>query len=399
MFSEERLELFQGMIGCCHELYLWEYDRDMDLLKTNCPDAAMLNDLLSIGNTKEQLISSAEQCSKPIIMTNKLGNMWIAVPEKDDGNLRRVHVLGPFFIDDIVERELEKRLRELRLSPRVREGMLRFFRNLPVISLSRAMEYAIMLYYCLTGERITIGDLHYRETELQKARPVREEQKADVHGTYEMEQEMLRMVREGDLNIQKHMSKLAVTGSMGKMSNDGDAMRQMKNAVLVCIVLFSRAAIEGGLSPETSLTMTDRYFQSVEACRSLPELQEITKTMQDDFVQRVHRCRARKYSALVMECCDYISLHVEEELSLKQVAADLKYSEYYLSHKFKEETGMTFREYLLRQKLERAKALLRDNSLTVRDISEKLHFCSPSYFTESFRKVCGLSPSQWREQN
>ena len=207
---------------------------------------------------------------------------------------------------------------------------------------------------------------------------------------------MVRMVREGNLDIQKHMNRLAVTGSIGKLAGS-DPSRQMKNAVLVCIVLFSRAAIEGGLSPEIAMTLTDHYFQSVEACHSVTELTEIATTMQNDFVQRVHRCRTQRLSKPIAELCDYIHLHLEEELTLHGMAEQLKYSEYYLSRKFKQEIGTTVKDYIRSIRLEQAKLLLIDPSLEIRDISERLHFCSQSYFAESFRRQYGLSPSDWRQ--
>ena len=81
------------------------------------------------------------------------------------------------------------------------------------------------------------------------------------------------------------------------------------------------------------------------------------------------------------------------------MAGQLKYSEYYLSRKFKQEMGVSFKDYLARRRLSRAKDLLRNNALTVREISERMHFCSPSYFAEQFKSVYGVSPSRWREEN
>lgn len=209
---------------------------------------------------------------------------------------------------------------------------------------------------------------------------------------------MLRMVREGDLaNYQAHMAKMSVTGSLGKLSN-GNPMRQMKNAVQVCITLFSRAAIEGGLAPEVSYTLTDHYFQSVEACTSISDLVEISHIMQQDFIQRVHRCRTGTLSRPIHTCCDYISLHLEDDLSLSRLAQLTGYSEYYLGKKFKRETGQTPSEYIRRQRLQRAALLLRTTGKDVQDISEKLRFCSQSYFADSFRRFFGISPTEYRQQ-
>lgn len=396
MELRDRLDLFQDMIQCCHNLYLWVYDRELTLIRSNCPDELTVRNLFSLGGAREVLLSYAAEHRKPIIMTNALGMMWAAIPEKQEDELRRLHILGPFFTDNLSSQDVEAGLKEHQLSADVRQSVFSFLRALPVISLSRAFEYTIMLYFCITGEKITISDLHYQESEA--IRPAdKKSRKADVHGTYEMEQEMVRMVREGNLGFQAHMNRLAMSGSMGTLANS-DSTRQMKNAVLVCIVLFSRAAIEGGLSPEISMTLTDHYFQSVEACRSLPELTEIATTMQNDFVERVHKVRSRKLSKPVLECCDYINLHLEEKLTLKALAERFKYSEYYLSRKFSQELGMSMKEYIRRQRLEQAKALLKDSSLDIRDVSDRLHFCSPSYFAEQFKAEYGVSPTQWREQ-
>ena len=396
MELRDRLDLFQDMVQCCHNLYLWEYDRELVLIRSNCPFEATVRNLFSLGGARELLLDYAARYDRPIVMTNALGMMWAAVPEKDGDELRHIHILGPFFMNDRSSQELDTGLRLLRLSPDVLRDVHSFLRDLPVISLSRVFEYTIMLYYCITGEKITVSDMHYQESE--RVRPAeKSSRKADVHGTYEMEQEMVRMVREGNLNIQSHMNRLAVSGSMGTLAG-GDGSRQMKNAVLVCIVLFSRAAIEGGLSPEVAMTLTDHYFQSVEACRSLSELTEVATTMQNDFVQRVHKVRSRNLSKPILDCCDYINIHLEEKLSLRELAGRFKYSETYLSRKFREETGRSFKEYIRSQRLDQAKALLKDSSLDIRDISDRLHFCSPSYFAEQFKAEFGVSPTQWREQ-
>lgn len=396
MELRDRLDLFQGMVQCCHNLYLWEYDRELALVRSNCPYEDVVRRLFSLDGGREFLLSYAVKHRKPVIMTNALEIMWAVIPERHGDELRHIHILGPFFMEDRASQGLEKRLGSLDLPPSSLREMRAALRGLPVISLSRVFEYTIMLFYCITGEKIPVSDLHYRES--AHVRPAdREKRKADIHGTYEMEQEMVRMVREGDLNIQSHMDRLALSGSMGTLA-DGDGSRQMKNAVLVCIVLFSRAAIEGGVSPEVAMTLTDHYFQSVEASRSITELKEVAFTMQNDFVERVHKVRSSRMSRPILECCDYINLHLEEKLSLRELAGHFKYAESYLSRKFREETGLSFKQYVRSQRLHRAKALLKDPTLEIRDISEQLNFCTPSYFAEQFRAEFGVSPTEWREQ-
>lgn len=392
-----RLQLFREMISCCHNLYVWNYDANLQLLDSNCPEQTLLNGLLSVGEHQKVLLSFAEEHHKPIILTNTMGIMWVGAPEREHDELKRIHVLGPFFIDNSSTQQIEQRLNQLHLSANLHRQAIRFLQELPVISLNRIFEYAIMLHYCITEEKIGVSDLHYRKTE-QPQRNVSAEESAKLHGTYAAEQEMLRYVREGDLNYLHHMNKMSMIGNMGKLSNN-DSNRQMKNLVLVCITLFSRAAIEGGLAPEISLSLTDYYFQSVEACTSIAELSEISHTMQEDFIKRVHRCRYdTTMTRPIRTCIEYINLHLEEEVTLEALADMAGYSTYYLSKRFKREVGQTPKEYIRNQRLERAKFLLHTTTNSIQDISETLCFSSKSYFADAFHKSIGITPSEYREQ-
>ena len=179
------------------------------------------------------------------------------------------------------------------------------------------------------------------------------------------------------------------------MSN-GCPLRQVKNTVLAGITLFARAAMEGGLTPEVSYTLSDYYFQSVEACTSMADLVEIAHTMERDYIHRVHRCRTSGLSRPIQTCCEYIGLHLEEKISLAQLAREAGYSEYYLGKKFKQELHMSPNEYIRRQRLERAALLLRTTRDNIQDISAQLQFCSQSYFADHFRKLFGVSPAVYR---
>ncbi len=394
MELEERISLFREMVLCCHNLYFWTFDMNLNLLETNCPEAEIAQHLFLSGDSRKTLLTYAGKHGKPIIMTNSFGLMWAAVPHSEGEGWGRIFILGPFFSSDLTDRMLANAISGLRPAASVRRQAESLLRSLPILSQSRCYEYVIMLYYCITGERITVSDMHYQESEEAEMLPASAAKgHADIHGTYAMEQEMVRMVREGNLGIQKHMSRIAITGNIGKLSSN--PLQQMKNAVLVCIVLFSRAAIEGGLSPEISMTIADHYFQSVETCKNLQELQTLARTMQDDYVTRVHRIRSSALSRPIREACDYIDLHLEENPSIGRIAEHTKYSESYLCRRFKEETGSPVGTYVMCRRLERAADLLLGSRLTVREISERLNFCSPSNFSSHFKSVYGCVPSEW----
>ncbi len=402
MFSNDRLRFFSNMIRCCHNLYLWHYDSSFRLVSDSCPEESSIGSFLKLDNISCMILEHAESHEYPLILTSSIRLMWTAAFEKQDGNLQNIYILGPYFIDDNSPQNIEQRLQKMDLSTAFRRNAVAFMRSLPVISLNRIMEYSIMLHYAVTEEQISVSDLTYRDTDYKQ--PVSDitassDIESVVHGSYEAEQEMLRMVREGDLNFEKKKQKLTLGGNIGKLSNSNDG-RQFKNAVLVCIVLFSRAAIEGGLSPEVSMTLTDHYFQSVESCTSMQELKDISATMQSDFIRRVHKCRQNHdCSKPVRNCCDYIELHLEDPIVLSELAGQQGYTEYYLSRKFKNETGKTVKDYIREKRIDRAKFLLTNTDMRIHEISERLQFSSQSYFTENFRKAVGIQPTAFRENS
>ena len=144
------------------------------------------------------------------------------------------------------------------------------------------------------------------------------------------------------------------------------------------------------------MVFTSYYFQSVEACGSITDLVDISRTMQADFIQRVHRCRTSNLSASVAGCCEYIELHLEENLTLPLLAQQSGYTEDHFSKKFRQEMGITPIAHIRTQRLERAALLLRTTQDDIQAISDRLQFCSQSYFADHFRKHFGVTPTQYR---
>ena len=92
-------------------------------------------------------------------------------------------------------------------------------------------------------------------------------------------------------------------------------------------------------------------------------------------------------------------MHINEKLSIGDLAERAGYSEYYFSRKFKQEMGCTITEYIMREKIERAKVLLSTTNMSILDISIELSFNSRSYFSDSFQKIAGIAPGEYRKQN
>ena len=86
----------------------------------------------------------------------------------------------------------------------------------------------------------------------------------------------------------------------------------------------------------------------------------------------------------------------DEELSLIQLAKKFGYSEYHFSRKFKEISGMQFRDYLRYRKLAFALKQVRDTERSILDIAVDYGFSSHEAFTRAFKEAYGVTPSEYR---
>ena len=128
-----------------------------------------------------------------------------------------------------------------------------------------------------------------------------------------------------------------------------------------------------------------KVMQSVSERGFSDELVSLPLTMYDDYIRRVHRCRTNpKVSTTVQRCIDYIEQHLNQRVLASDLAHKTGYSEYYITHRFKEETGYFINDYIKFAKIERAKILLADSDRNISDIAEQLGFSSRSYFGQIF---------------
>ncbi len=80
------------------------------------------------------------------------------------------------------------------------------------------------------------------------------------------------------------------------------------------------------------------------------------------------------------------------------MADELYMSRPYLSARFKKETGETLTDFILREKTEEAKRLLRWSDRSASAVAAYLGFSSHSHFIRVFKKYAGVTPNEWRER-
>lgn len=94
----------------------------------------------------------------------------------------------------------------------------------------------------------------------------------------------------------------------------------------------------------------------------------------------------------------YIDAHFAEEFSLQTLADGLRVSPYYLSHVFKDVTGYSPLQYVLRRRIGEAQTLLITTGLPITQIAAQVGYDNPSHFNAQFSKAVGMSPRSFRKE-
>ncbi len=111
------------------------------------------------------------------------------------------------------------------------------------------------------------------------------------------------------------------------------------------------------------------------------------------------RRKVKNNKNLVISVSEYIASHINEKISVIEIAAYFEKNPSYLNSKFKENTGVCITEYIQRIKIEEAKKRLINSDSSITEIWTNLAYYDQSHFIRHFKRETGLTPLQFREQN
>jgi len=108
--------------------------------------------------------------------------------------------------------------------------------------------------------------------------------------------------------------------------------------------------------------------------------------------------RERDKNPLVGEIRKYMQERVEDTVRVQDICLEFGYSRSFLSKLFQTETGESLAEYFTGLKIDRAKQLIRETNLNFAQISARLSFDTPQYFSRVFKRRTGMTPSEFKNR-
>jgi len=182
--------------------------------------------------------------------------------------------------------------------------------------------------------------------------------------------------------------------------------RSLEALLQGCLIRYYRMALgedwagrvfhdEDGRVEQLLVGMVEEYRQKrlgsmeIFRCR-LTEILILTLRM------LVQPRESRAESTMVAELIRYVDASYREKLTLQEFCGRQHYSLSYVSRRFKQETGMTFREYLQKVRMEKCCALLSGSDLSVGEAAAAVGYEDMQFFHEVFRKYLHMTPKEYR---
>lgn len=216
-----------------------------------------------------------------------------------------------------------------------------------------------------------------------------------AHNTLEYEHQMLSYVRGGDESGLKSFVSKAIHGEAGTLSDN--QLRQQKNLFIVSATLVSRAAVEGGMVEDEAMSLSDRYIRHCEELFSPEAVLRLQYKMVVDYTHRVATlANSAPLSPLIASAITYIRQNITQPLDTQTLADQFHINRKTLYQRFKAEVGQSVADYVLFERIRRAKSLLTQTDRSLAEIADYLGFSSQSHFQTRFKAVTGQTPMQYR---
>ncbi len=310
--------------------------------------------------------------------------------------------------------ESDQELRELAFRADVaaedKEAFIAGMKGIVRMPFESILQILCTINHVLNGESLALADIAIYHEEQERLETLQNRQQAEnklsaagalereaqaIHNTYDQEQTILSLVRKGDTAALREWFSTAPAIRGGVLARE--QLRQRKNMFIVTVTLVSRAAIRGGMDIEDTFTVSDSYIQQCELLSTPEAITNLQYRMILDYTERVERLRlGKRPTKLTLDVANYIQHHMSEPITAEKIARELFLSRPYLSRRFKKETGECLTDFILKEKTEEAKRLLRYSDRPLSAISSYLGFSSPSHFSRVFRRYALMSPGEYR---
>ena len=212
------------------------------------------------------------------------------------------------------------------------------------------------------------------------------------------EYEKYNAVSSGNVErVKENFIKIKENYYNGKGVLSDDPVKNVRYHFIISTAIISRVCIENGMSHDLAYTLSDIYIRRADKCESIEKIIDMIGEMHMDYAERMRELKKENVISIhIRKCIDYIYDNLQEKLTLRSMAEYLQIDPTYLSKLFSKEVGISFREFIINARVGAAKNMLAYSDFSFSEVSLSLGFSSQSAFTDTFKRLTGMTPGKYR---
>lgn len=313
-------------------------------------------------------------------------------------------VAGPVFETEITPEVANSFLRENKIPVSEKDKIIDFLCAIPRLSHLQLAKHLILFHQILNQELCDLSHFFPNYTPDADAMEIGTmagigTNPKEYLNTYSNELQLYEIVKKGHTEeLETYLKNIPLNLLMRPLAKS--PLRQAKNnfiSVITNIVMIG--AIPGGVPTDVAFELMGQYVQECESLQSVSEIETLRYNMLVKFCQLSGKVQIPfGVSADVFNCMNFIRSHINDNITVTDVAETISRSASYVTNCFRRELGISPGAYIARCKLEEAKSLLVYSSMSLTEISNYLCYSSQSYFQNAFKKKFQMTPLQYRKK-
>ena len=357
----------------------------------------------AINERSIELYLAQLEPGKVYFLRGMLGLSYIAVrlPGRN-----KCLVAGPCQIDSFSESDIRGSLRPYGLSRETIQQIVSYCRWQPALPAEKFHQLGILLgrYVLDLPEPIEYRQIEYQWNQIHQPAFAQTEQYSDqskirqIEMRYEASAALTEAVKQGNLSLALGMVR-GINPGITAMIRNPDPLRNAQNMCIVLNTQLRHAMEERKIHPYRLDMVSGEIGRQIEALKTLEEVGKFYAHIIRQYCELALEKNYSHLESFSRQAVVYIKNHLTDNLTVKGTADALLVNANYLSGKFHREVGMTFTEFVNRQRTEQAASLLRHTNMQVQQIASAVGYNNASHFAGQFFRFYGLTPRDYRKQN
>ncbi|MBQ2116488.1 MAG: helix-turn-helix domain-containing protein, partial [Lachnospiraceae bacterium] len=191
------------------------------------------------------------------------------------------------------------------------------------------------------------------------------------HRPIEEEYSFYAAVKNGDMNyVRKNLENNNFTNPEGMGVLSKNPINNLRYHFIISVAMITRHCVEGGLELELAYRLSDFYILKSDSCNTTGAIVSLHKDMVLDFTGKMLSLKKNDIiSKPIVLCTEYIYNHINDRITINELAEFTELSPSYLSRLFKQNLGISVSDYIREKKIEKAENLLRYSDISLIEIS------------------------------